>query len=286
MRHLITAGDLADDDVGRLLLRTREIAARSDWNPPTVQPLVGTVFTTPSMRTRVGFEVAARRLGGSSVAITELRVDGAMSASESLGDALRVVAGMVDAVVVRCDDDLRALDLTDLPAPLINGGDASQHPTQALIDLAAIEWFAGSVADVHVALVGDLRMRAATSLISLLQRRGVGRLSAIHPPGRGPVDAELERREPGAFAGIDAVIMIGLPPGRGESVLDDAGRATYALDERGLEALPEHAVVLSPMPVIDELSPAARQDPRLRMFEQSDLGVAVRTAVLEHVLAG
>ncbi len=96
--------------------------------------------------------------------------------------------------------------------------------------------------------------------------------------------AEASLVAPSEVADLDVLLMVGLPPGSGETHLGDADRQPWVLDAERMSALPEHAVVLSPMPVIDEIDPAARADPRLRMFEQSDYAVSVRMAILEFML--
>jgi aspartate carbamoyltransferase catalytic subunit len=287
VKKVVTVADLSDEEIDLVLRRAAELASGATI---TARPFIlGTLFLTPSMRTRVGFSVAAQRLGGTSVAVDELRVDPAMSQAESLTDSLRVLAGMVDVVVARTDEDLRGVLPPDLPAALINGGGPQGHPSQALIDLAAIERFSGSPEKLHIGLCGDLRMRAATSLLQLLERRRVAQVSLMYPDDREPIlPAGLAQRalrvEPEAVIDLDVLIMIGLPQGTGPHMLDAAHRASYALDSDRLARLPASAVVLSPLPVIDEITAEARRDPRIRIFEQSDHAVFVRMALLELML--
>jgi aspartate carbamoyltransferase catalytic subunit len=286
VNHLLRVSDLTDDEVDRVLARASELA---DGARPAPRGLVlGSLFLTPSMRTRVGFQVAAHRLGGSAVSVDELRVDAAMSAAESFDDALRVLAGMVDVVVTRTPFTMSPKLLSLVGCPVINGGDDVEHPTQGLIDLAAIERFRGDVRALHIGLCGDLRMRAAASLLQLLARRPPASVTLIYPDGREPRLPEglagATRSELAAGKDLDVLVMIGLAPGSGPYRLDEAQRRPYMLDPAGMSALPAGAVVLSPMPVIDEIADAAKADPRVRMYEQSDHAVHVRTAILEFVL--
>lgn len=78
--------------------------------------------------------------------------------------------------------------------------------------------------------------------------------------------------------------LVGLPAGSGPVFLGESDRRRYALTPAVLAELPEEAVVLSPMPVIDEIDPQARSDPRVRIFEQSDLGVPLRMALVTDLL--
>lgn len=288
MPDLLTVADLTDADIDRILGRAADFA---DGALPalTARPLVATLFLTPSMRTRVGFAAAAHQLGGACTFVDELRFDGAMSASESYADALRVVAGMSDVVVTRVGFELDAELVASVPAAVVCGGDKRHHPTQALIDLAAMERYGKPVAESHLLLCGDLTMRAARSFLDLLARRPPRALTLVHPDSRPPklpaALAPITSR--GAFdaaADADVVSMIGLPPTSGDDHLVDAARAPFVLTEEVVATLQPSAVVLSPMPVVDEIDDAARRDPRLRMFEQSDHAVFVRMAVLEHVV--
>lgn len=257
--------------------------------------VAGLVFASSSLRTRVGFATATARLDGTPVVVDARRVDDQMSSPESFEDTLRTVAGMVDVVVVRSPERLpRNLIREVMPVPFINAGDDDEHPTQALIDVHAMTTQVGPIGQLGIVLCGDLRMRAVRSLIRLLARRPPRSLVLIHPPGRGLSDklltAALRDRAttapPGELGDADVLYLPGLPAGQGEERLEDAERAVYALTEATAARLPPHAVVLSPMPVIDEIAPAVRADPRVRMFQQSDMAVGVRMAVLDLLLGG
>jgi aspartate carbamoyltransferase catalytic subunit len=290
VRHLLDIADLADSDVDAVLHEVagdRAVVPRDPF-------VVGLLFQTSSLRTRAGFAVAAARLGGTSVTVEQSRFSGGMSAAESFDDTLRTLAGMVDLVVVRPDRPLDRLAVrAHAPAPVVNGGDpVGEHPTQALIDVAAMERFAGPLDELHVGISGDLGMRGTRSLLALLGRRPPRQLTLIAPPSRrdpgfplSPVlEQRTDRRTGGDFADVDVLYLGGLAPGQGPEQLDDAARAPFALTPATAGTLPEKAVVLSPMPVIDEIAPELRGDPRVRVFQQSDLGVRVRTAVLRLLL--
>ncbi len=286
MRHVLTVDDVSDEDVDRVLSRASELADGA--SPLRTAPLLATMFLSPSVRTRVGFSAAAVRLGGASVDASELRFGPAMSKSETFDDALRIVSGMVDVVVVRVPFRLDGEMVTRVAqCPVVNGGDeGGEHPSQALIDLAAIERFAGPVGELRIGLCGDLGMRAVSSLLRLLERRPPAALRLMAPEHRG-VGVDLgrlaDRSEISAVRldTLDVLYLPGLPAGGPGGRLDDEQRAAYALTGRRLAEVDKAAVVLCPLPVIDEVDDMARTDPRIRMFEQSDHAVHVRTALLE-----
>ena len=292
-RLLLSVDDLDDREIRAILDRAHQLAGGAA--PSIVQrPLVGLVFFSESTRTRLGFAAAAARLGGSSLDLRAARDAVGMSAAESFEDTVRTVSGMVDVIVVRTSFDLDRSALANAAAaPLVSGGHGAQeHPTQALLDVLAIESERGPVSEQRITLCGDMTMRASRSLLRLLSRNLPQSLSIVAPPGRRAhgvdLSAELARRttevEPEDMGATDVLYLPGLPAGEGDHYLDDDARGTYAATAERMRMLPADAVILCPMPAIDEVDPVTRRDPRLRMFQQSDRGVFLRMSVMEHLL--
>jgi aspartate carbamoyltransferase catalytic subunit len=289
---LLSIDDLTLEEVAEVLRIARAFGAQG--NLARREPFsIGLLFLEPSLRTRAGFAVAAARLGGTPIDVHELRWGPAMSATESFTDTIRTLTGMVDIAVVRTPFrvDRKAVGEAAI-APYVNAGDGNgDHPTQTLIDLLAIEE-RGSILDLRIGLCGDLRMRAARSLLKLLNRVPPKRLVLMAPEGRDDPGLELApallsrtvKHDHADFRDIDVLYMVGLPAGEDEQRLHAEARASFALTAQRLRELSSESIVLSPMPVIDEIAPDARTDPRLRMFAQSDRGVDVRMAVLSWLL--
>lgn len=292
-RLLLSIDDLDDDEIRSLLDRAHALAAGVPTR--TLAPLVGLLFLAESTRTRVGFASAAARLGGSSVEVSTARDGAEMSTAESFGDTVRTLTGMVDVLVVRTPYDLDRRALAEVAlTPLVSGGHSSaEHPTQALIDVLAIEAERGPVGDQRIMMCGDLTMRAVRSLLRLFERMPPARLTLVAPPGRSVDPRTLSPRlaarispgSPDDLATTDVLYMPGLPAGRGSDHLDGASRARYAVSAERLAGLPADAIVLCPLPVVDEIDEPARRDSRVRIFEQSDRGVFLRIALLEHLLS-
>lgn len=294
-RHVIAPADLSGDDVEwiveRSLWRIRDgnLEQRSDAGVSAPFTAV-LVFLEPSLRTRLGFTIAAQRLGGQASDVLASRFRGDMSTPETFEDTLRVASDMADVVIVRMPDDLPgSLIRSEIRAAVINGGDGSHHPTQALIDLVAIRKAFGPRRPLRIALCGDLTMRAARSLIDVLRHDRSLEIELRAPQSRIPdellrMSAAQFREGPLETDGIDVLYMVGLPARKGSDELTQAERELYSLTPDRISALPERSVVLSPMPVIDEIAPPCMSDPRVRVFEQSRDGLAVRMAVLEYVL--
>jgi aspartate carbamoyltransferase catalytic subunit len=288
MGSLLRIGDLSDGDLDSILARAGELHSAGGVEPAARRRLVGLVFLEPSLRTRVGFAAAAGRLGWPTVEIQERR-HSPTSMMESWPDTLRTVAGWCDVIVARPGQPLTREDAAAAPCPVINGGDAgpdAEHPTQALLDLFAMERIRGPVATLRIAVVGDPRMRAARSLLTLLARR---------PPAGLVLVADDEHadglRLPAALASrtvsvpweemgeVDVVYLAGIP----HQSLPLDRRDRLLATARRVNALPPECVLLSPMPVIDEMDQETRRLGRNKMFAQSDLGLFVRIALLEFV---
>jgi aspartate carbamoyltransferase catalytic subunit len=284
---IVGVDDLGTEEIRHILSRATALRAGAA-SQLTRPPLVGLLFLETSLRTRVGFAAAAARLGGQSIDIAERRGN-AVAMPEGWADTLRVVSGNVDLVVARPGRPLDAAAQLDplLVSSFLNGGDTGrrgEHPSQALIDLYAIEQARGPVSELTVAICGDLRMRAVRSLLRLFARFPPRRLVAISDP-RLAADAGVgglpaEQREPWDVDDADVLYVAGIPHG----ALDEPGRARLRVDRKALAALPPDAAVLSPMPVIDEIATTARSDPRIRMFQQSDDALFVRMALIEALL--
>jgi aspartate carbamoyltransferase catalytic subunit len=232
-------------------------------------------------------------MGAHSLLLSELRSVGDGLPSESLSDTVRIVTGMSDMVVCRPSSDVEVADLVSVArCPLINGGDAREHPTQALIDRFAIETFVGPPPELHIGLSGDLRTRSARSLLQLLRLSPPRRLSLFAPPGRGPnaedipielAGVTIENIEPD-FSDLDVLVLPGLAPYGDDVPLADDAHLKWGFSPMSSRSLPANAVVLSPGPVIDEIHPSCADDPRVRAFEQSDLGVPVRIGIMRWLL--
>ena len=281
---IVGVDDLGTEEIRHILSRATGLRAGAA-SQLTRPPLVGLLFLETSLRTRVGFAAAAARLGGQSVDVAERRGN-AVAMPEGWADTLRVVSGNVDLVVARPGRPLDASQLCPLlVSSFLNGGDAGrcgEHPSQALIDLYAIEQARGPVSELTVAICGDLRMRAVRSLVRLFARFPPRRLVAISDPRLSDDDqaGHAEHRAPWDVDDVDVLYVAGIPHG----ALDEPGRARLRVDRKALAALRPDAVVLSPMPVIDEIATTARSDPRIRMFQQSDDALFVRMALIEALL--
>jgi aspartate carbamoyltransferase catalytic subunit len=290
VRHLVQDDDLDARAVDEILQLARRAAATEPYPPGRL--VVGLLFLAPSTRTSYGFAAATARLGGAPLTLPDVRATGEGLPPESLTDTLRVMSGMSDVVVCRPPRGASASAVkTSVVCPLVNGGDIRSHPTQALLDLHAVESLVGPVHELHLGISGDLRARTVQSLLHVLGLRVPKALSLFAPPGRelDPEDLPQSLRsiaklqaEPD-YAGLDVLLLPGLAPGLDAPLAADA-HLRWGFSPLSAPTLPAAATVLSPGPVIDEIDPACVGDPRVRVAEQSDLGLAVRIGVLQWLL--
>lgn len=283
-RLLVSADDLSDQDVQWILARAAALATGAA--PLDLRHrVIGLLFLEPSLRTRLGFAAAAARLGAQSVEVNEHR---GIETTESVSDTLQVMGAYVDAIIARPGVDLDCTWLREaLPVPFISGGGKgpnAEHPTQGLIDLAAMEALAGPIANVHICICGDPRMRTVRSLLKLLRRTPPAAISVIAPASwydAETIPSQLRGRTafraPWSVDDVDVLYIAGMR----HATIDLGQRQQFVVGVDLMARLPDTAVVLSPMPVIDEITSEARADYRVRVFDQSAHGLYVRIAILE-----
>lgn len=260
---------------------------------------VALVFCEPSTRTRISFELAARRLGADTVGFDEAISSHAKG--ESLDDTLATLFAMgVRLCVVRhARNGIMAELVQRLPrgCGLINAGEGTRaHPTQGLLDALTIRRHRPDVSRLTVAVVGDIaHSRVARSSLAALELLGIGAVRLVGPERFLPSGDQLrgERVTDLARGLADADVVIALRIQRERMAaadIPDAAeyRARYGLDIERIERLARPGcVLLHPGPVNwnVELAPELAHWPRSLIREQVRNGVALRMAVLAR-LAG
>ncbi len=307
MQHLLSAGDLSLEEAVLILDTAAELAAVTDRSVKKLPTLRGrtvvNLFFEDSTRTRISFELAAKRL--SADVINFAAKGSSVSKGESLKDtALTLEAMGADAVVIRHGASGAPHRLATsgwIGAPVINAGDGThEHPTQALLDAYTLRRHlrggAGDLAGVRVAIVGDiLHSRVARSNVLLLQTLGAD-VTLVAPPTLMPFGVEswpcrISYDIDEVLPDVDAVMMLRVQAERMQaayfpSALEYSRR--YGLDVARMAALPSDAIVLHPGPMNRgmEISADVADSPRSVMVEQVANGVSVRMAVLYLLLGG
>jgi aspartate carbamoyltransferase catalytic subunit len=258
--------------------------------------MVVNLFFEASTRTRISFEIAAKRLGADAVSISAS--GSSVSKGESLVDTLNTLGAMrPDAIVMRHAASGAPHFLSRyLPTPIVNAGDGThEHPTQALLDARTILDNRGTLDGLRVAIIGDIEhSRVARSNIHLLGKFGVD-LVLCGPPALVPralaklapgVRIEHDIRE--AIRDADVIMMLRVQMERQHELAYPAGEyfRFYGLRLEHLDLAKPNAIVMHPGPINRgrELSSEVADFQRSVILNQVENGIAVRMAVLEKIL--
>jgi aspartate carbamoyltransferase catalytic subunit len=307
MRHLTSIRELTKDAAISLLDNAQQLSQVNDREVKKLPALRGktvvNLFFENSTRTRISFEVAAKRL--SADVINFSAETSSVSKGESLKDTAQTLEALgADAIVIRHPFSGAPKLLADqdwISASVINAGDGShEHPTQALLDALTIRQGFGlnqDLSGLKVLIVGDiLHSRVARSNILLLNLLGA-KVTVAGPQSLIPIGIEQmgvtvnNSFEDALSDSPDAVMMLRVQKERmqGEffSSTADYSKA-WSLEGNRLDMVGKNALILHPGPMNRgfEISSEAADDPRSQVLRQVSNGVAVRMAVLYRCLSG
>jgi len=294
---LISATDLSLDEIQDFLA----LAAKMDAMPPEdkVDLLKGRVlivmFYEPSTRTRLSFEAAMVRLGGSVIGFSEI-ASTSVAKGETLRDTVLTAECYADVIVIRHPQEGAArLAAGAASVPVINAGDgANQHPTQTLLDLHTIRKNFGRTSGLKIALAGDLKYgRTVHSLFQALLKFQGNEFILVSPPTlRLPEYLLAEARSKnikveessdlkGALHTSDIVYMTRIQRERFPDALEYAKvKDAFVIDAAMLEGAPERLKILHPLPRVNEIAPDVDGTAYAGYFPQVYNGMIMRQAIL------
>jgi aspartate carbamoyltransferase catalytic subunit len=302
LRHLITLEGLDRSLVEQLLARSRYYLADRSARAPRDAALrgftVANLFFEASTRTRASFELAAKRLDAEVLNLdvnTSSRIKG-----ESILDTIYTLQAMhIDIFVVRDASTGVPQTIAEAVQPnvcVLNAGESdTSHPTQGLLDLLTIQLHKGDVANLCVAIIGDIRhSRVARSASQALSLFGVGELRFVGPPEFLPDDQEFpaavrHTEIDAGISGADVVMALRIQKERfaSASAIPDAEEyfRRFGLTRARLAHAQPDAIVMHPGPMNrgTEIDSDVADGARSVIREQVANGVAVRMAVLAHV---
>jgi aspartate carbamoyltransferase catalytic subunit len=301
-RHLLSAADL-DRATAEHVLSTAQrleqaIAGREVRKLPTLRGrTVVNLFFEDSTRTRISFELAAKRL--SADVITFSAKGSSVSKGESLKDTAWTLQAMgADAVVCRHSSSGAPQQLSAwVDGHVINAGDGThEHPTQALLDAYTLRRHLGALVGRRIVVVGDvLHSRVARSNVLLLSTLGA-EVTLVAPPTLLPVGVQawpvqVSYDLDASLVGADAVMMLRVQRERMSGAFFPTAREysrSYGLDERRRALIAPHGIVLHPGPMNRgmEITPQVADGAGSVIVEQVANGVTVRMAVLYLLLSG
>ena len=258
-------------------------------------------FYEPSTRTRLSFEVAMRRLGGTIAFATDHAKEfSSVAKGETIEDTIRILCGYgPDIIVLRTDEAGMAQRATTFSTvPIINAGDGvGQHPTQALLDLFTIKEELGRIAGTSIAIAGDLnRGRTARSLAYLYAKYPDIKIYFVSPDAarmKEDIKAHLEEhkvwfqevydlREVAPL--VDVVYNTRVQKERGDQITKFGPPFFCTVNQEVLDLMKKDAIVMHPLPRVDEITTEVDKDPRAAYFRQAKNGLYIRMALLKTIL--
>lgn len=296
-KSLISITDYSREDYLKLI----EMSEKFEQNP-NEQLLRGYViaslFFEPSTRTRLSFESAINRLGGRIVGFTDA-ASSSVKKGESLKDTILTVSNYSDLIVMRHPLEGSSRFASEVaPVPVINAGDgANQHPTQCLLDLYSIKKTQGTLENLNIALVGDLKYgRTVHSLMMAMSNFNVT-FNFISPDSlRMPEHYKSHLVNQGikyyehdnleeAIPHADIVYMTRVQRERFSDPIEyEKVKNAYVLRNSMLDNTKDNTRILHPLPRVNEIHEDVDDNPKAYYFEQALNGVYMRQAIISTIL--
>jgi aspartate carbamoyltransferase catalytic subunit len=259
--------------------------------------ILATLFFEPITRTRLSFETAMLKLGGSNIGFAEPEI-ASVRKGENLADTVRTVENYADAIALRHSLEGAARLAAEFSrVPIINGGTgAEEHPTQAFIDLYTVRKEKGKIDGLRVAIVGDLRYgRTAHSLAYALALYNI-ELYLVSPESlrmrkdvlqmiKGKITVTEDVNLETIIPQIDVLYVTRIQKERFPDAAEYAKvKGAYKIDLKTLKNSKKDMIILHPLPRVDEIAPEIDNTPQAQYFSQVGNGVVVRMALLALVL--
>lgn len=297
-KNLISIHDLSREDIDLILdtaAKMEDVAVKRSND--LHDKIMGVLFFEASTRTRLSFESAMHRLGGSVLGFSDVMSTSAGVKGETLADTIRTVERYADLIVIRHPLDGSARVAAEFASvPVINAGSGSEeHPTQALLDLYSIKKMKGKIDGLTISLCGDLKYgRTVHSLGMGLSHYDVDIILAAPPALRmkpaivdemkkkGISVTEVDNIEEAISEKVDVVYQTRIQKERFPDVREyDKVKGKFRIIKEDAEKLNEDAIILHPLPRVDEIGTEVDSLPQAKYFDQVYNGVVTRMAILK-----
>lgn len=307
LRHVISASQFDTKTISALFGETNKIKNGKNNKQALSGKILASLFYEPSTRTRLSFEAAMLRLGGKVISTENAKEFSSVAKGETLADTIRVISSFCDVVVLRhFQQGASEIAAQYSKVPIINAGDGNgEHPTQALLDLYTIfskfpakDW-SSSGGNLTIAMIGDLANgRTIHSLSYLLSLYPKIKIIFVSPKAlaipnnlrdnlkqKNTSFVEIENLKEGLDL-ADVVYQTRIQKERFKSTSDYKKYfGKYIIDKNSLKFLKKKAVIMHPLPRINEIAPEVDSDKRAIYFEQAQNGLYIRMALLLWLLA-
>ncbi|MFC2174443.1 aspartate carbamoyltransferase [archaeon] len=293
-KHVISIKDFSRKDIDLVLSRADKmltILNKQGSSDMLHGKVLASLFFEPSTRTRLSFEAAMHRLGGSVIGFSDPSGT-SIKKKETTADTIRMAAAYSDIIAMRHPMDGAARLASEVSSvPVLNGGDGShQHPTQTLLDLFTIQKELGTLKNLKVAMVGDLKYgRTVHSLCEALNLYGADfRFIApdlLKMPDEYKKGLKYDEFNELDVADADVVYMTRI---QGERFSDpteyEKVKDSFILTPDVLSTMKKKSIVMHPLPRVDEITWECDSDPRCVYFKQAFYGVPTRMALIAMLL--
>jgi aspartate carbamoyltransferase catalytic subunit len=302
-RHFIEPFNFSVEEMEALFALASEIEKKpAAYRDVCKGSILATLFFEPSTRTRLSFEAAMLRLGGSCLGFAEPSSSSAAK-GESLADTIRTVACYADAIVMRNPKEGAALLASRYSdVPVINAGDGGHHhPTQTLTDLLTIRHLRGKIGNLCVGFCGDLKFgRTVHSLTKALARYEGVSIFFISPHeltipkyiktgilAKNAVPFTETENLDSVMGELDVLYMTRVQRERFFNEEDYIRlKDSYILTAEKMSLAKKDMMILHPLPRVNEIAVEVDLDPRAMYFKQAKYGMYVRMALLLAILGG
>ncbi|ARR48370.1 aspartate carbamoyltransferase [Photobacterium damselae subsp. damselae] len=298
-KHIISIPEFTRDELELVVETAGKLKAEP--NPELLKnKVVASCFFEPSTRTRLSFETAVQRLGGTVIGFDNGGNTSLAKKGETLADSVQVISSYVDAFVMRHPQEGAARLASEFSncVPIINGGDgANQHPTQTLLDLFTIQETQGRLDDIRIAFVGDLKYgRTVHSLTQALSKFNNVRFYFIAPEVLAMPEYICEELDDAGITyslhsnieevlpELDILYMTRVQKERFDESEYAHIKSAFVLNAKMLEEARPNMKVMHPLPRIDEITTDVDKTPHAYYFQQAENGVYARQALLALVL--
>ena len=301
MKDIISMNDMSKEEILEILEIAKKIEKTSEEEKLNFLKgkIIATLFFEPSTRTKMSFESAAFRLGAQVLQLPPLELS-SVKKGESFSDTIKMVESYSDVIVVRHPNDGAArLASTTSQKPVLNAGDGSnQHPSQTLLDLYTIKEEKGTLNNLSVAFVGDLKYgRTVHSLVKALTHFNptiyfvapkILQMPSylIDDLDKNNIKYEILEDFRDCLDKIDVFYMTRIQKERFPDIEDyEKVKGVYVINKKNiLGKCKEDMIILHPLPRVDEISTDLDDTKHALYFKQAKNGIPIRQAMMMKVL--
>lgn len=297
-QNFVTIANLSKDEIQYLIRMAQEFEKHPN-REILKGKVVATLFFEPSTRTRLSFETAANRLGARVIGFSDAKVTSATK-GETLKDTILMVSNYADAIAMRHHIEGAAQYASEVaPIPIINAGDgAHEHPSQCMLDLYSIYKTQGTLENLNIYLVGDLKYgRTVHSLITAMrhfnptfhfvapQELAMPQEYKLYCQDNGIKYVEHTDFNEQTIADADIIYMTRVQKERFSDLMEyERVKNVYILNRAMLAKTKDNMKILHPLPRVNEIAYDVDNDPHAYYIQQAKNGLYARQAIFCYCL--